>query len=170
MDGTLLTHYRAMARYNRWMNEKLYALAGELSDEERKRPMGAFFGSIHGTFNHLLLSDRVWLARFGMGAGPDIKSLADELFPDFDELRRERAATDAVIDDYAAALQPEHLASTLAYRTIRGDPRSHALWIALSHWFNHQTHHRGQATTLFTQLGRDPGVTDLLVLLSTEMA
>jgi uncharacterized damage-inducible protein DinB len=169
MDGTLLTHYRAMARYNRWMNEKLYALAGELSDEERKRPMGAFFGSIHGTFNHLLLSDRVWLARFGMGAPPEIKSLADELFSNFDELRRERAATDAVIDDYVAALQPEQLAAPLAYRTVRGDPRSHALCIALSHWFNHQTHHRGQATTLFMQLGRDPGVTDALVLFTTEV-
>lgn len=84
--------------------------------------MGAFFGLIHGTFNHLLLSDRVWLARFGMGAPPDIKSLADELFPDFDELRRERAATDAVIDDYVAALRPEQLAATLAYRTVRGTP------------------------------------------------
>ncbi len=169
MDGALLTHYRAMARYNRWMNEKLYALAGELPDEERKRPMGAFFGFIHGTFNHLLLADRVWLARFGTGPGPAVKSLADELFPDFDELRRERAATDAVIEGYVAALQPEQLTSTLAYRTSRGDDKSHALWIALSHWFNHQTHHRGQATTLFMQLGRDPGVTDLLVLLSSEV-
>ncbi len=166
MDDALLTHYRAMVRYNRWMNEKLYALAGELSDEERKRPMGAFFGSIHGTFNHLLLADRVWLARFGMGERPAVKSLADELFPGFEELRRERAATDAVIDRYMAGLQVEQLTSTLAYRMSSGADRSHALWIALSHWFNHQTHHRGQATTLFMQLGRDPGVTDLLVLLT----
>ena len=64
-----------------------------------------------------------------------------------------------------AALKPEQLASTLEYRTSKGVPTSHALWIALSHWVNHQTHHRGQVTTLFSQLGRDPGVTDLLVLL-----
>jgi uncharacterized damage-inducible protein DinB len=168
-DPTLLTHYRQMARYNRWMNEKLYALAGELSDEERKRPMGAFFGSIHGTFNHLLLADRVWLSRFGAGSRPAVTSLADELFSDFDELRRERAATDAVVEDYMASLRSEQLASTLAYRTSKGAPRSHALWIALSHWFNHQTHHRGQVTTLFSQLGHDPGVTDALVLLLSDV-
>ncbi len=164
-EPTLLAHYRQMARYNRWMNEKLYALAGELSDEERKRPMGAFFGSMHGTFNHLLLADRVWLSRFGARSAPAVKSLADELFPDFAELRAERAATDAAIEAYVAALKPEQLASTLEYRTSKGVPMSHALWIALSHWGNHQTHHRGQVTTLFSQLGRDPGVTDLLMLL-----
>jgi uncharacterized damage-inducible protein DinB len=165
MAPSLLGHYREMARYNRWMNEKLYALADELSDEERRRPMGAFFGSIHGTFNHLLVTDRVWLSRFGAGAMPAIKSFADDLFPDFEDQRRERAASDAALEGYVAALQPEQLASTLAYRTSRGDPQSHALWLALSHVFNHQTHHRGQATTLFMQLGRDPGVTDALVLL-----
>jgi uncharacterized damage-inducible protein DinB len=164
-EPTLLTHYRQMARYNRWMNEKLYALAGELSDEERKRPMGAFFRSIHGTFNHLLLTDRAWLARFGAGSRPAVTSLADELFSDFGELRAERAATDAVIEEYMASLTPEQLTSTLEYRTTKGVPMSHALWLVLSHWGNHQTHHRGQVTTLFSQLGRDPGVTDLLMLL-----
>jgi uncharacterized damage-inducible protein DinB len=165
MDPSLLGHYREMARYNRWMNEKLFALAGELSDEERRRPMGAFFGSIHGTFNHLLVTDRVWLSRFGAGPMPAIKSFADDLFPDFEDQRRERAASDAALEGYIAALQPEQLGSTFAYRTSKGDPQSHALWLALSHVFNHQTHHRGQATTLFMQLGRDPGVTDALVLL-----
>jgi uncharacterized damage-inducible protein DinB len=166
MDPALITHYREMARYNRWMNEKLYALAAELSDDERKRAAGAFFGSIHGTFNHLLLSDRVWLARFGAGPRPEnVKGLGDILFADFDELRRERAATDAVIVQYTGGLQPHDLAATLSYGTTKGVPMSHALWIAISHWFNHQTHHRGQITTLFSQLGRDPGVTDLLVLL-----
>jgi uncharacterized damage-inducible protein DinB len=163
MDPTLLTHYREMSRYNRCMNEKLYALAAQLSDEERKRAMGAFFGSIHGTFNHLLLTDRGWLARFGVGERPAVKSLADDLFPDFAELRREREASDAAIETYVAGLRCEQLGATLSYRTTRGDPMSHALWIALSHWFNHQTHHRGQVTTLFMQLGHDPGVTDALV-------
>jgi uncharacterized damage-inducible protein DinB len=166
MDRALIAHYREMARYNRWMNEKLYALAAELSDEERKRATGAFFGSLHGTFNHLLLSDRVWLARFGAGPRPEnVTSLGDVLFADFDELRQERAATDAVVEQYTSGLQPDDLTSTLSYRTSKGVPMSHALWIALSHWFNHQTHHRGQATTIISQLGRDPGVTDLLVLL-----
>jgi uncharacterized damage-inducible protein DinB len=161
---TLVTHYAEMARYNRWMNEKLYALAAQLSPEERERPMGAFFGSIHGTFNHLILSDRIWLARFGVGAAPPGNSLSDVLFPDFEELRRERALSDAAIEAYASALRPEQLGETLGWQTRRGQPMAAPLWIALSHWFNHQTHHRGQATTLFMQLGHDPGVTDALVL------
>jgi uncharacterized damage-inducible protein DinB len=165
MVASLLLHYREMGRYNRWMNEKLYAVAAELSDEERKRPMKAFFGSIHGTFNHLMLADRMWLYRFGVGERPNVKSLGDELFSDFEELRRERARMDAVLEEYLAALTPEALDATLEYRMSTGVPRSHALWIALSHMFNHQTHHRGQATTLFMQLGHDPGVTDALVLL-----
>jgi uncharacterized damage-inducible protein DinB len=88
----------ASARYNRWMNDKLYGLAGTLSDEARKRDAGAFFKSIHGTFNHLLLADRVWLARFNwvtvstefMGPG-GIRALDQELYSDFEDLRRQRA-------------------------------------------------------------------------------
>src|ERR1700729_2803192 len=95
-------HCSALARYNRWMNLKLYAIASQLTDEERKRDRGAFFKSIHGTLNHLLLSDRVWMARFtgvslpGDVLGPDgIRSLDQELYADFEELGRERIKTDA---------------------------------------------------------------------------
>ena len=91
------------ARYNRWMNEKLYRAAASLSDEARKRDLGAFFKSIHGTLNHLLLADRVWLSRFqGVPApegfmAPGIRSLDQELYADFDDLRRERALTDSAL-------------------------------------------------------------------------
>jgi uncharacterized damage-inducible protein DinB len=165
----LIRQYQAMARYNRWMNDKLYALAAELSDEERKRPMGAFFGSIHGTLNHLLLTDRGWLARFGVGQAPRVRSLADELHADFDDLRRERAETDAALEGYAAALSPEDLERVLTYRTMAGKSMAFPLWMALTHVFNHQTHHRGQITTLFSQLGRDPGVTDAIVVMQGDL-
>jgi len=125
-----------MAAYNRWMNERLYALCAELSDEERKRDLRAFFRSIHGTLNHLLLADRLWLGRF-TGELLKIQGLAQELYADFAELRRERA------------------------RTL-------PLWTAVTHLFNHQTHHRGQLTTLIKQTGRDPGITDLIWLPGLE--
>ena len=160
----LLGHYRAMAHYNRWMNDRLYALAAELTDEQRKRPMGAFFGSLHGTFNHLLLTDRIWMARCGAGEAPAFRALSDELFADFAQLRTERAASDERLGELVAGLDPADLERTIEYRATSG-PRRHALWIALSQLFNHQTHHRGQATTLFMQLGRDPGLTDVLVWL-----
>ena len=166
---------RALARYNHWMNDKLYALAATLDDEARKRDSGAFFGSIHGTFNHLLLADRVWLARFtGVTVpdgliGPGIRSLDQELYADFDELRRERARTDDELSAWVLGLTDEQLAGPLVY-VRRGQKQESPLWWAVAHLFNHQTHHRGQVTTLFTQQGCDPGVTDLFAMLRDEQA
>ena len=162
---------RALARYNRWMNDKLYEVAATMTDAERKRDCGAFFKSIHGTFNHILLADRVWLARFTgvtVGAdflGPDgIHSLDQELFADFDALRSARLETDDALSAWVAELTAERLAAPLEF-TRRGQTQSAPLWWMVAHLFNHQTHHRGQLTTLFTQLGYDPGVTDLYAML-----
>ncbi|WP_146656134.1 DinB family protein [Labilithrix luteola] len=167
----MLEYVRVMARYNRWMNDKLYAVAEKLTDAERKQDRGAFFGSIHRTFNHLLLGDRVWLGRFTgltlpkgeLGPG-GIRTLDQELYADFDELRRERAKTDHDIDAFVATLTEEGLAGNLRY-TRSGVVKEVPLWHVLSHLFNHQTHHRGQVTTLLMQAGHDPGVTDLVAML-----
>src|SRR5271155_5079453 len=103
--------YRALARYNRWMNEKIYAVASTLGDEERKRDRGAFFKSIHGTLNHLLVADRIWMGRLervvleGDALGPGgILSLDQELYANFDELRRERGTTDAAIESWVTQI------------------------------------------------------------------
>jgi len=165
----------ALARYNTWMNEKLYALCATLSDDERKRDRGAFFKSIHGTLNHLLLADRVWLARFTGETvpegfmGPGIRSLDQELYADFEELRRERRLTDGKLSAWVAELTPERLAAPLVYLR-RGQKQEFPLWWAVAHVFNHQTHHRGQVTTLLMQQGSDPGVTDLVAMLRDEVA
>lgn len=155
---------RTMAAYNRWMNETVYAAAARLSDAERKRDLGAFFKSLHGTLNHLLVGDRLWLGRF-TGAPVTFPSLGHELYADFGELRRERGQTDAAIEAMAAAITPERLAGPLLYRSLL-NPRDVTIpfGFALTGFFNHQTHHRGQATTLLMQLGIDPGVTDLIAL------
>ena len=153
---------RAMARYNRWMNERLYECCARIPDADRKRDMGAFFKSIHGTLNHLLLADRVWMGRF---VGPTFtpRSLADELYADFAELRRERGITDDDIDDWVATLSNERLRGELRYTSIVNPaPRTIAMSLAVTHFFNHQTHHRGQLTTLLMQQGIDPGATDLM--------
>lgn len=166
----------ALVRYNRWMNDKLYGLAATLSDEARKRDLGAFFKSIHGTFNHILLADRVWLARVKGGVLPDgflgpggIRALDQELYADFDELRRERALTDDELSAWVSGLTEERLAAPLVYVRL-GQKQESPLWWVVAQIFNHQTHHRGQLTTLLMQQGRDPGVTDLVAMLREEAA
>ena len=153
-----------MAAYNRWMNGKLYAVCATLTGDERTRKRGAFFGSIHGTLNHLLLADRVWLGRF-VGRPFAVRSLDQELYASFDELRAERAATDRAIEGWTETLTDEALAGKLLYTSIDSpEPRVYDYWVCVTHFFNHQAHHRGQLTTLLSQCGLDYGVTDLLAL------
>jgi uncharacterized damage-inducible protein DinB len=150
-----------LARYNRWMNERLYAAAARLDAVELARDRGAFFGSIDRTLNHILWGDRIWLGRF-TGRPFTSPAFGADMFTDFAELSREREVTDTAILDWAGALAPAWLASTLEYRAASdGKLRQLPAWIAATHLFNHATHHRGQVTTLLKQAGSDPGVTDL---------
>ncbi|HYN11475.1 MAG TPA: DinB family protein [Burkholderiales bacterium] len=159
-----LDYARSMAAYNGWMNERLYECCARLGDDDRKRDAGAFFKSIHGTLNHLLLGDRIWMGRF-TGRPFAVKSLDQELYADFGELRDERRKTDADISQWAAGLTEAAFASELSYTSVvNPQPRRYPLWFAVTHFFNHQTHHRGQLTTLLFQRGIDPGVTDLIWL------
>lgn len=176
---TILDHYRSMARYNAWMNRKVYDGAAGLADDARRRPLGAFFGSLHGTLNHLILTDRAWLVRFTQnpsllqsldGTMPEFSGRLDqELYDDFATLRREREKTDADIVAWVETLTEATLAAPIGYYSVAyARHYEHPLWWAVSHFFNHQTHHRGQATTLLSQLGIDPGTTDLADLLRNE--
>jgi uncharacterized damage-inducible protein DinB len=159
---------QTLCRYNHWMNEKLYAVCATMPDELRKENKGAFFGSMHGTLNHLLLADRIWLGRF-TGEAFKARSLDEELYSDFAMLRQERAKTDAAIGAWLDALSEEELAAPFTY-TMMTNPQqiTQPLWQAALHLFNHQTHHRGQITTLMEQAGYDSGITDLLWMLREE--
>lgn len=172
----LITQFKTLAQYNTWMNRSIYGTCAALSDEERKRDLHAFFGSIHRTLNHLLLTDRVQMGRFvgadrtrsfdANGNSIEILSLDQELYPDFTTLRREREQTDVMIEAWTAdEITPEFLAREMVYDAMSAAGRYGVpMWIAVTHFFNHQTHHRGQITTLLSQLGHDPGVTDLMAL------
>ena len=159
------TYSRTMADYNRWMNGKLYEFCAGVSDTERKRDAGAFFKSIHGTLNHLLLADRVWMGRFTGQPFTAAKTLDQELYADFTELRSEREKEDARIIAWIASLSDKDLERELVFISM-SNPKEHRLPLAftLMHFFNHQTHHRGQLTTLLSQLGIDYGPTDLLAM------
>jgi uncharacterized damage-inducible protein DinB len=169
-DVGLATLARTLAAYNRWMNGKLYAVVAAMPDDERKADRGAFFGSVHGTLNHLLLADRVWMGRFTREPY-SVTGLDQELYADFAELARERAAEDTRIEAWAAGLSDAALIGKLRYRTIANPAeRTSDLWLCVFHFFNHQTHHRGQLTTLLAQSGRDYGVTDLMWMPSPDSA
>lgn len=162
--SALVEQYVWLAKYNRWMNEKVYGAVAQLSDEERRRDVGAFFKSAQATLSHILLGDRIWLSRMGAGEMPKFKAMSDDIFPDFEDLCHERAITDTALDTFVAALTDERLNVPMSYRTSHG-PAEHPTWYTLTHLFNHQTHHRGQVTTVLTQLGHDVGVTDLVALM-----
>jgi uncharacterized damage-inducible protein DinB len=154
------TYASAMAAYNTWMNEKLYACAAELTDQARKRDMGSFFGSIHLTLNHLYIVDEAWLQRFH--AEPvSMVSTNEERYTDFDALRQARALLDERISAWAAKITDESTAAPFRFKSVAYQ-RDLVFpgWAVIVQMFNHQSHHRGQITTLLKQLGKDPGITD----------
>lgn len=154
-------YFQLMAEYNRWQNQKVYAACARLSDEDRKKDLGAFFKSLHGTLNHLLLADHIWMGRF-LERPYDFKSLDQELYADFSNLTNSREAMDREILNWVATLNEEKLGSLLTYQSkMAKQPKTLPFWLCAVHMFNHQTHHRGQATTLLFQLGQDVGITDL---------
>jgi uncharacterized damage-inducible protein DinB len=155
---------RAMAEYNRWQNENLYGTAEALSDAARKQPRGAWFGSIHGTLNHLLWADQIWMSRFADTPKPRVPSIPESvgMYESWDELQRERVAFDQVILDWAGRLDPAWLAGDLTWFSgAMGREASRPKWLLVTHMFNHQTHHRGQVHCMLTQAGLRPGTTDL---------
>lgn len=161
-----VAYAQRMARYNRWQNESLYGAAARLSEEERRRDRGAFFGSIHATLAHLAWADRLWLSRFEQTPTPPA-AMADaaSTHPTWQALADERIACDAEIVRWADALSPDwlngdlHYFSKSAHRDVSG-----LRWIFVAHFFNHQTHHRGQAHCLLTQCGLKLQDTDLQLM------
>ena len=159
-------HARIMARYNTWQNQSLYTAADDLSDEARRQERGAFFGSIQRTLSHLLWGDQQWMSRFA-GTPPPAGSGKDSPnhYADWDDLRRQRVAFDAVILEWTNRLEPAWLAadfewySGLAKRNV-----SKPAWVLVTHFFNHQTHHRGQVHAMLTAAGAKPDDTDLMLL------
>src|SRR2546423_13478662 len=109
---TLLAHYQMFGRYNAWANARLYDAAARLDGEQYRADCGAFFKSVHGTLNHLLATDRIWMQRYtGTGTAPD--RLDAILYQTLDELRAAREAEDRRIVDFVEALDDARIAGSL---------------------------------------------------------
>jgi uncharacterized damage-inducible protein DinB len=169
MSTEAIDHYRLLARYNAGANRILYGACAQLSDAERKRTRPAFFHSIHGTLNHILLGDRIWMGRF---AGQTLPStnLDAILYEDFAGLRAEREAMDARIEAFAAGLDAALLARSLRYLNNSGRACEDPVPLLLAHFFNHQTHHRGQVHGLLSQTELPPPPLDLHRVLRPDPA
>ena len=158
----LKAHFDQLAAYNRWANRRVYQDAAALPDETRKRGAGLFFGSVHGTLNHLLAADYIWMRRF-TGDGPQPARLNQILYEDFGELRAAREREDERIFGFVTGLDGSD--RVITYQNSTGKTFQQALGPALTHFFNHQTHHRGQVHAGLTIAGiREPAPLDLLVL------
>jgi uncharacterized damage-inducible protein DinB len=155
-------HYVEFAAYNAWANRRLYDAAATLSESEYRADKGAFFKSMHGTLNHLLATDRIWMQRF-TGEGETPQRLDAILHDRLDALRAAREDEDWRIMAYVAGLDEARLAGVIRYRRV-STPEEFVqpLMPALDHWFNHQTHHRGQAHAILTALGKQAPELDLL--------
>lgn len=175
----MLEYLQRMARYNQWMNQKLYTKVQLLSDDDITKNRGAFFGSILGTLNHILVGDLLWFRRFvaskackealvSMKDKPKPTSLGDILFTDIQTLKEHREAMDKLILSFSSTWDEAMLQSDIRYRDMKGNKHQRVLGELLQHLFNHQTHHRGQVSTLLFQAGVDPEVTDLLVMMMEE--
>ncbi len=154
---------RMMAAYNAEMNRRLYAAADTLDDATRRADGGAFWGSIHGTLSHLVWGDTTWMSRFDGWDAPGVALKQSAGFmEDWAALTAARVAADARIIDWAARLDEERLAGALTWFSgAAGRELTRPLWVLVSHFFNHQTHHRGQVHALITRAGAAVGDTDL---------
>lgn len=171
---SLQQNFQLMATYNRWMNDKLFNITSSLTAADLAADRGAFFGSILGTLNHIFVGDTIWLKRFSdhpsqfaslqyVSSTPNPQALTEILYSDVSKLRSARREMDAVIIEFvheATDLDYDH---QLSYKNTNGIAFSKQFGFLVHHFFNHQTHHRGQLTVLLSQMGLDIGSTDLSV-------
>ena len=168
-----------LAEYNRLMNQRIMDAASLLSDEELKKDQKAFFKSILGTLNHILVGDIIWLKRFSSNSSSEKplsyisglekpKSLSSILFSDIRTLKKEREKIDTIIINWVNNLSESDLSDYISYNDMAGQPYNKQFVSLINHLFLHQVHHRGQATTLLSQSGVDFGDTDLIEIIDEK--
>lgn len=167
MPNPLITHFQLAAQYNTRANQRLYAACAELSDAECKQIRPAFFKSIHGTLNHILVGDRIWLNRF---EGKEVPSTGLDaiLYEEFENLWQARVTEDKRIESFAATLTEDFLNQSIRYRNHQGTLYTDPVPLLVAHLFNHQTHHRGQVHNLLSQTAIAPPSLDMHRVISSN--
>jgi uncharacterized damage-inducible protein DinB len=159
-------HFSMMAAYNRWANLRLYEMAAALPDELYRKPIDIYFKNLHGTLNHILTADRIWMYRLE-GKGDHPSKLNAIIHDDIASLRTARLAEDQRIVSFVDNLDDADFEKPWQFQTLNGTPQRKYVREILAHMFNHQTHHRGQAHAALTMLGvSEPAPLDLLIMLN----
>jgi uncharacterized damage-inducible protein DinB len=161
-----IAHVRLMARYNCWQNKNLYEAADRLPDAARRKNCGAFFGSIHGTLSHLMWGDQIWMHRFdGWDKPPGGTKESSTLYPEWATMIAERTAFDQRIIAWSETVEEDWLKASMTWFSgAAGKEVTKENWFLVTHFFNHQTHHRGQVHAMLTAAGSKPQDTDLFYL------
>ena len=178
---TILNQFKLFAGYNKLMNQRMLESAGRLTEEQLKSNRGAFFKSVLGTLNHILVGDIIWLKRFHSHPASakaleylnsiELPSSLDSLlFTDLKGLKAEREKIDEILINWIACLSEEDLKDYLSYHNVAGTAQKKLVESLVSHLFLHQVHHRGQVTTLLSQSGVDFGETDILEMIDEHSA
>lgn len=157
----MASHFEQMARYNIWANERLYKVVGDLESARVMAPNGAYFDSIFGTLTHILIADQIWMYRLS-GEGPNPTDLRHRPFAIFENLAVARRVMDRRILDLILTFDDHQLNEEAHYTNTRGEPRQLLRRTILTHFFNHQTHHRGQVHHMLSVEGVEPPPLDLL--------
>lgn len=176
-----ITHVRQMANYNEWMNTQLYQAAAQLPTSVLNADQRVFFGSIIGTFNHIMVGDLIWLHRFSnhparfsqladLSAFPNSQNLKQMISNDITELTALRSDLDRLISTWTTEITENDLDASVSYITLQAEPVQKNFFALLMHFFNHQTHHRGQISALLSQHGIDYGATDLVTLIPNDFS
>lgn len=173
---SILNQFQLFAEYNRLMNRRMMAAAVQLDDAQLTADRGAFFGSLLGTLNHILVGDIIWLKRFAtlpahgealayvsnLESPPSLDTM---LFDELQDLTAEREKIDTILVNWIARLCEHEIEGYLTYHNMAGEAQVKSVKSLISHLFLHQVHHRGQATTLLSQSAVDFGETDILEIL-----
>jgi uncharacterized damage-inducible protein DinB len=176
---SLLSNLQLMSQYNQWMNQKIYQIAQQLGNDKIQQDQGAFFSSLFGTLNHIYVADIIWLRRFAQHSKKyqsinqlqelsSYTELNQTVANDLESLNEFRQELDNIIINWCQEIDPEDLEKNLLYIDTQGNSYQKNFGQLIHHFFNHQTHHRGQASTLINQQGLDVGVTDLLKIIPEQ--
>ena len=156
------TEARTHIRYTGWASRRLLDAVGQLSEEQRSKPMQVSHESMQGTLGHIHFADRIWYSRTVDQSVP-VPPMADlctweALTGDWQELQKKW-------ETWADSLTDADMERVASYKFTDGRTGSTPVSQIVMHLVNHATLHRGQVVGMLRQVGVKPPATDFIFYL-----